>query len=96
MKAKHFAIIVFLAVRPALADAHDHAQAVAGNAQTPAAAPAAAEAGAFPVPQPPAPSDSVGEFVERTVVVARQQAEDEVHYETRRQVNQLFGRLLRR
>lgn len=44
----------------------------------------------------PAPSSSVGEFVQRTAVVARLQAEDEVHYEIRRQVRHVFDRVLKR
>ena len=44
----------------------------------------------------PAASSSVGEFVQRTAVVARLQAEDEVHYEIRRQVRHVFDRVLKR
>lgn len=93
MKAKHLALIAFLTVPPVLAHAQPHVQHVPDNAR---AESAAATAPHSPVAQAPAPSDSVGEFVERTVVVARQQAEDEVHYETRRQINKVFSRLLQR
>ncbi len=44
----------------------------------------------------PGPSRSVSEFVGRTITAARLQAEEEVQYETRRQVNKAFNRLIGR
>ncbi len=47
-------------------------------------------------PHAPAPSRTLSEFLGRTVNTARLQAEEEVQYETRRQVNKAFNRLIGR
>jgi len=91
MKIHTFALVAIFLATPATAG--QQAQ-VSQSAQAQAQAQAAAEASQ--VQQPPPPSNSVSEFIGRTVTVARQQAEEEVHYETRRQVNKAFNRLLGR
>jgi hypothetical protein len=90
MKINAFALVAVFLAAPAVAGPQPAQAAQPGQAQASAAAEAAQ------VQQPPPPSKSVSEFIGRTVVVARQQAEDEVHYETRRQVNRVFNRLLGR
>lgn len=92
MNCRHL-LLIPLAIAPihALADMSSQgAQPSQSNSSaTPPAQTQPAEAA-------PTPSSSVGEFVRRTVVVARLQAEDEVHYETRRQVRGVFDRILQR
>lgn len=88
MKTSKLVLITVLISAPALADPNTQGQAshqTEGPAQTEQT-----------LPRQPAPVSSLSEFLGRTVNTARVQAEEEVQFETRRQVNKAFNRLIGR
>jgi hypothetical protein len=88
MKTSKLILIAALISAPALADPASQGQTQQQAANTAQSAQA--------LPQQPAPSRSLSEFLGRTINTARMQAEDEVQFETRRQVNKAFNRLIGR